>query len=114
VDRVRLRLGAEQVPRSSLPCFRGVPEFVWDDPQLGEGIDATTPAGKLQMHNLGAIAEFERDRIRERVCAGLQRAKAQGTRLRRPPAVVPVARVQGVAVCRSTRRPAPSGYHDRR
>src|SRR5256885_15458704 len=51
---------------------------------LAEGIDATTPAGKLQMHILGAIAEFERERIRERVLAGLQRAKAQGKRLGRP------------------------------
>jgi DNA invertase Pin-like site-specific DNA recombinase len=49
-----------------------------------EGIDATTPAGKLQMHILGAIAEFERARIAERVKAGLQRAKAQGKRLGRP------------------------------
>jgi DNA invertase Pin-like site-specific DNA recombinase len=64
---------------------------------LAEGIDATTPAGKLQMHILGAIAEFERERIRERVCAGLQRARAQGTRLGRPRAVVPFERVQGVA-----------------
>jgi DNA invertase Pin-like site-specific DNA recombinase len=37
---------------------------------LAEGIDATTPAGKLQMHILAAIAEFERERIRERVLAG--------------------------------------------
>lgn len=51
---------------------------------LGEGIDATTPAGKLQMHILGAIAEFERSRIAERVRAGLQRARAQGKRLGRP------------------------------
>jgi putative DNA-invertase from lambdoid prophage Rac len=51
---------------------------------LTEGIDATTPAGKLQMHILAAIAEFERERIRERVLAGLQRAKAQGKRLGRP------------------------------
>ena len=51
---------------------------------LGEGIDATTPAGRLQMHLLAAIAEFERERIRERVLAGLQRARAQGTRLGRP------------------------------
>jgi DNA invertase Pin-like site-specific DNA recombinase len=51
---------------------------------LAEGIDATTPAGKLQMHILGAIAEFERGRLRERVMAGLQRARAQGTRLGRP------------------------------
>ena len=36
---------------------------------LAEGIDATTPAGRLQMHILGAIAEFERARIAERVRA---------------------------------------------
>src|SRR5262249_46623860 len=51
---------------------------------LAEGIDATTPAGKLQMHILGAIAEFERGRIQERVRAGLVRARAQGKRLGRP------------------------------
>src|SRR5712675_722579 len=51
---------------------------------LNEGIDATTPAGKLQMHILGAIAEFERARIAERVRAGLRRATAQGKRLGRP------------------------------
>src|SRR5207302_3343335 len=45
---------------------------------LAEGIDATTPAGKLQLHILAAIAEFERERIRERVLAGLPRAKAHG------------------------------------
>ena len=51
---------------------------------LGEGIDATTPAGKLQLHILAAIAEFERAPIQERVRAGLARAKAQGKRLGRP------------------------------
>jgi len=51
---------------------------------LGEGIDCTTPAGKLQLHILAALAEFERERIRERVIAGLRRAKAQGKRLGRP------------------------------
>src|SRR3954454_1284674 len=51
---------------------------------LNEGIDATTRAGKLQLHMLGAIAEFERARIAERVKAGLQRARAQGKRLGRP------------------------------
>lgn len=55
---------------------------------LGEGIDATTPAGKLQLHVLAAIAEFERARIQERVMAGLARAKAQGRRLGRPPKCV--------------------------
>jgi len=51
---------------------------------LGEGIDCTTPAGKLQLHILAALAEFERGRIRERVVAGLQRARTQGKRLGRP------------------------------
>jgi DNA invertase Pin-like site-specific DNA recombinase len=64
---------------------------------LAEGIDATTPAGKLQMHILGAIAEFERERIRERVLAGLQRARTQGRQLGRPRAVIPVERLQRLA-----------------
>jgi DNA invertase Pin-like site-specific DNA recombinase len=69
---------------------------------LAEGIDATTPAGRLQMQILGAIAEFERERIRERVLAGLARAKAQGKRLGRPrirPVTVDVPRgsVRGAA-----------------
>ena len=64
---------------------------------LAEGIDATTPAGKLQMHILGAIAEFERERIRERVLAGLQRARTQGKRLGRPRALLPVERLQAVS-----------------
>jgi DNA invertase Pin-like site-specific DNA recombinase len=52
---------------------------------LGEGIDATTPAGKLQLHILAALAEFERARIAERVRAGLARVRASGKRLGRPP-----------------------------
>ena len=51
---------------------------------LGEGIDFSTPAGKLQLHMLAALAEFERGRLRERVLAGLQRAKRPGKRLGRP------------------------------
>ena len=49
------------------------------------------------MHILGAIAEFERERIRERVLAGLRRAKANGQRLGRPKARVPLVRLQTVA-----------------
>ena len=51
---------------------------------LGEGIDLSTPAGKLQLHILAALAEFERGRIQERVRVGLARARRQGTRLGRP------------------------------
>ncbi len=52
---------------------------------LAEGIDATTPAGKLQMHILAAIAEFERARIAERVRAGLARVRARGPATRATP-----------------------------
>jgi DNA invertase Pin-like site-specific DNA recombinase len=64
---------------------------------LGEGIDCTTPAGKLQLHILAALAEFERARIQERVRAGLARARAQGKRLGRPKARLPIERLQTVA-----------------
>lgn len=63
---------------------------------LGEGIDCTTPAGRLQLHILAALAEFERGRIQERVKAGLARAKRQGTRLGRPVATIPTERVTAV------------------
>jgi DNA invertase Pin-like site-specific DNA recombinase len=63
---------------------------------LAESIDTTTPAGRLQLHVLSAISQFERDRISERVRAGLQRARAQGKRLGRPQRPVPVERISAV------------------
>src|SRR5258705_6536230 len=51
---------------------------------LDQAIDTTTPSGRLLFHVLAAIAEFERDLIRDRVIAGLRRALAQGRRLGRP------------------------------
>jgi DNA invertase Pin-like site-specific DNA recombinase len=74
---------------------------------LGEGIDATTPAGRLQMHVLAALSEFERGRIQERVRAGLARARANGTRLGRPVRIIPhdrVAAVRGLTVREAARR----------
>lgn len=47
---------------------------------LRESIDLTTPAGRLMVQMLGALAEFEREIIRERVRGGVARAKARGTR----------------------------------
>ena len=64
---------------------------------LGEGIDLGTPSGRLQLHILGALAEFERGRIQERVRAGLARARANGQRLGRPASTPPLERLQAVA-----------------
>jgi DNA invertase Pin-like site-specific DNA recombinase len=74
---------------------------------LAEGIDATTPAGRLQLHVLGAIAEFERARIQERVRAGLARARAHGTKLGRRERRIPadqLASVRGLSVREAARR----------
>jgi putative DNA-invertase from lambdoid prophage Rac len=48
------------------------------------GMDLTSPAGKMTMGVLAAVAEFERDLLIERTQAGLSRAKAEGKRLGRP------------------------------
>ena len=45
---------------------------------LKENIDTTTPTGKLMFHMMAALAEFERDVIRERTLAGLDAARARG------------------------------------
>jgi DNA invertase Pin-like site-specific DNA recombinase len=50
-----------------------------------QGLDTTTPAGKAMFQMMGVFAEFERAMIRERVRAGLARAKGEGKRLGRPP-----------------------------
>lgn len=51
---------------------------------LDDGIDTTTSTGKLMFHIIGAIAEFERDLIRERTNAGLSAARARGRKGGRP------------------------------
>ena len=49
-----------------------------------QGIDTTTPSGKAMFQMMGVFAEFERSMLRERVNAGLARARAEGTQLGRP------------------------------
>ncbi len=51
---------------------------------LDQAIDTTTPTGRLLFHVLASIAEFERDLIRERVRAGMTRARREGKHLGRP------------------------------
>ena len=50
-----------------------------------ENIDTTTTAGKLVFHVFAALAEFERNLIRERTMAGLKAARARGKSSGRPP-----------------------------
>lgn len=64
-------------------------EFV----SLTEGVDTSTPAGKMVFTVLGAVAELERSLIAERVRAGLRNARAKGKRLGRPRVVVDAARI---------------------
>src|SRR5579862_7847971 len=64
-------------------------EFV----SLTEGVDTSTPAGKMIFTVLGAVAELERSLIVERVKAGLRNAKAKGKRLGRPRVAVDARRI---------------------
>lgn len=54
---------------------------------LREGIDTTTALGKMFFQISSAFAEYERALISERTKAGLQTARAKGTRMGRPPAL---------------------------
>jgi DNA invertase Pin-like site-specific DNA recombinase len=56
---------------------------------LTENLDTTTPGGRLVFHVFGALAEFERDLIRERTMAGLAAARARGRVGGRRPALSP-------------------------
>jgi DNA invertase Pin-like site-specific DNA recombinase len=51
---------------------------------LSDNLDLSTPSGRLMFQLIGAMAEFERALIQERVRAGLRHAKAKGKRLGRP------------------------------
>jgi len=54
---------------------------------LAENIDTSTPGGRLVFHLFGALAEFERELIRERTQAGLAAARARGRHGGRPKAL---------------------------
>ena len=51
---------------------------------LRHNLDLTMPAGRMMFHVIGAMAEFERELIRERVKAGLAHARSKGQKLGRP------------------------------
>jgi DNA invertase Pin-like site-specific DNA recombinase len=60
---------------------------------LRDNLDLSTPSGRLMFQIIGAMAEFERALIQERVRAGLRNARAKGRRLGRPRVVVDASRV---------------------
>lgn len=65
---------------------------------LTENIDTSSPGGRLTFHIFSAMAEFERDLIRERTLAGLDNARKKGRRGGRPKAMDRAAIVQAEAL----------------
>jgi DNA invertase Pin-like site-specific DNA recombinase len=75
--------------RSLINCVAGIQELTAAGVRsiaVSQGLDtdATSPTSRLLLHILAAVAEFERELIKERVAAGLKNAKAKGTRIDRP------------------------------
>ena len=60
---------------------------------LRDNLDLSTPSGRLMFQVIGAMSEFERSLIQERVRAGLRNAVARGVRLGRPKRIVDAAEI---------------------
>jgi DNA invertase Pin-like site-specific DNA recombinase len=60
---------------------------------IKDNLDLSTPSGRLMFQIIGAMAEFERSLIQERVKAGLRNARAKGKTLGRPRVVVDAAQI---------------------
>ena len=77
----------DRFARSVSHLLRALEEFSHlgiDLVSLSESIDTSTPMGKMIFTVLGAVAELERNLIKERVHMGISRARKQGKRLGRP------------------------------
>jgi DNA invertase Pin-like site-specific DNA recombinase len=78
--------------------------------EIGEAIDLGTPTGRLLVHLIASLAEFERGLIRDRVQAGLARVKATG-HIRSGKAVGHPRRLTPcVRAVVASRRATPDGY----
>ena len=77
----------DRIARSTshlLECLNLFQRYGVDFVSVTEGVDTSTSVGKMVYTFLGAIAEFERSLIQERVKSGIQRAKASGVHCGRP------------------------------
>lgn len=63
---------------------------------LRDNLDLSTPSGRLMFQIIGAMAEFERALIQERVRAGLRNARAKGKQLGRPRVIVDAYRISSL------------------
>jgi putative DNA-invertase from lambdoid prophage Rac len=68
------------------------------------GVDLTSPAGRMSMAVISAVAEFEKDLLIERTNAGIARAKGEGKRFGRPPSL---SDAQKAAIARRLQAGAP-------
>lgn len=73
---------------------------------LTEAVDTTTPAGRMMMQMVGSFAEFEREMIRQRTRAGLERARCEGRTGGRRPKLTVQQRREAVEMVSSGRRTA--------
>lgn len=63
---------------------------------IHEGVDTSTPNGRLIFGIFGSIAEFERELIRDRVRSGMRSARARGRKIGRPRTAVNATRIAGL------------------
>jgi DNA invertase Pin-like site-specific DNA recombinase len=87
----------DRFARSSSHLLRALESFralSIDFVSLNEAIDTSTPMGKMVFTVLGAVAELERELIRERVKAGMRKAKAKGKQVGRKPVQIDRNRLQ--------------------
>lgn len=61
---------------------------------LRDNLDLSTPSGRLMFQIIGAMSEFEKALIQERVVAGIKNAKAKGKQLGRPKRLVDISQVE--------------------
>src|SRR5262245_53187351 len=92
----------DRFARSVSHLLRALEEFShlgFDFVSLSESIDTSTPVGKMIFIVLGAVAELERNLIKERVHMGIARARKQGRQLGRPRVEVDSRQIAGLRSC---------------